>query len=92
MELRHRIADALNVDTLVLLEKVRAIADNPGFGERGRAVVAVLERIPVKGLLKRLLVAGHYAGRWGPPMWWDDRKRCLVRLAFPRSGTDPPPA
>lgn len=91
-DLRHRIADALNVATLDLLAKVRAIGENPGFRARGKAVVAVLEGIPVKGLLRRLLVAGHLAGCWGPPMWWDIQRRSLVRLVFPDSGTDPHPA
>ena len=91
MDLRHRIAQALNVATLVLLEKVRNIAGNPGFRARGQAVVDVLERILARGLLKRLLVAGHLAGCWGAPLWWDGERQSLLRLVFPGSGTDPPP-
>jgi len=91
MDLRHRIGGALGVATLDLLENVRDIAMNPGFRARGRAVLAVLGCIPVKGLLKRILLAGHLAGCWGPPLWWDADRRILVRLVFPGSGTGSPP-
>lgn len=88
--LRHRIAEALAVDTLLLLEGVRDIAVHAGYRARGRAVGRVLERIPRRTALRRLLVAGHLAGRWGEPLWWEPETGVLRRLTFWSSGTDPP--
>jgi len=88
LELRHRIAQILAADTLVLLEGVQAIVRDPGYRSRGRAVMAVLAALTARCALRRVLAAGHQAGLWGPPLLW--RRGALHPLAFRCSGTDPP--
>ena len=83
---RHRISEALHVETLVAVEGAAAIREEPGYQARGRAVRDVLGRL-VLGVLRKLLVAGYHAGLWGRPLWWDGVLRPLV---FRTSGTDPP--
>jgi len=83
---RHRISEALHVETLVAIEGAAAIREAPGYRARGRAVRDVLARL-VLGVLRKLLVAGYHAGLWGRPLWWDGVLRPLV---FRTSGTDPP--
>ena len=91
LDLRHQLAEALAVDTLVLLEGVAAITATLGYRSRGRAVVNVLLAISRDGILDRVLRAGHLAGRWGPPLRWESELGVLRSLAFSSSGTDPPP-
>lgn len=76
---REARCGALDVDTLVTMEGARAIRDRPGYRARGRAVVDVLAALPTSPL-RRLLAAGHLAGLWGPPLWWDGA--VLRPLAF----------
>ncbi len=90
LDLRHRLAEALAVDTLTMLEGVAAIAAHPGYRSRGQAVVAVLIAIPRQGVLDRVLRAGWLAGCWGPPLRWEPALGVLRPLAFSSSGTDPP--
>jgi hypothetical protein len=90
LDLRHQLAEALAVDTLVLLEGVAAIGAQPGYRSRGQAVVDVLSAIPRHGLLDHVLRAGWLAGRWGPPLRWEPELGVLRPLAFSSSGTDPP--
>jgi len=90
LDLRHRLAAALAVDTLVLLEGAAAIATSPGYHSRGRAVVDVLSAIPRHDVMDRMLRAGHLAGRWGPPLRWERERGVLRSLEFSSSGTDPP--
>ena len=47
--------------------------------------------IPRHGVPDHVLRAGHHAVRWGPPQRWEPSLRVLRSLAFPTSGTDPPP-
>lgn len=86
---RHRHALALGVDTLDLLDGARAIAATPGYRSRGGAVKLLLDRVAGARLLERLLIAGHLAGLWGPPLVWDVGSRTLRRLTS-RSGPAPP--
>jgi hypothetical protein len=90
LDLRHRIADVLAIPTMTLLECVRMIATKPGFRSRGRAILTVLAEIPLASALRRLIVTGHLAELWGPPLLWDVRAQVLRPLTFQRSGTDPP--
>jgi len=83
---RHRICGVLHVETLFAKDAVAAIATSPGYRSRGEAICKLLDRV-VHGVLRRLLIAGHYAGLWGRPLWWDGVLRPLV---FSSSGTDPP--
>jgi len=91
LDLRHRLAAALDVPTLLLLEGVATIAAAPGYRSRGQAVVEVLAAIPHHGILDRVLRAGFVAGRWGPPLRWEPALGVLRPLALSSSGTDPPP-
>jgi hypothetical protein len=69
VEERHRQAEALGVETLLLTDASVTLA---GWRDRGRAVTSVLARLPEGAcLLDRLLEAGVLAGYWGPPFCWD---------------------
>jgi len=86
-ELQHRIAQTLRVPALLLREQAASVTAKPGYERRGRAVVAVLDRLtgPVIG---RLLVVGCLVGLRGCPLECDGGLRPIA--AFPTSGTDPP--
>jgi len=90
LALRHKVAEALAVATLVLVEGVAAITADPGYRSRGKAVVAVLSEISRHGVLERVLRAGQLVGRWGLALRWEPALRVLRPLAFSGSGTDPP--
>jgi len=87
-DLRHRIAEILQVPALVLLDGARQIRARPGYCSRSHAVMAVLGRIG-RGLLRRLRRVGFLLGRWGRPL--EVVARTLRPLTpFRTSGTDPP--
>ena len=87
-DLRHRIAEILQVPALVLLDGAQQIRERPGYRSRSHAAMAVLERIG-RGLLRRLRGVGFLLGCWGRPLEVVARTlRPLV--AFRTSGTDPP--
>jgi hypothetical protein len=89
--LRHRVADALSVPMLTMLAGAARIRRGPGYEARGVAISSVLAEIPLADVLRRVLVAGHVAGLWGPPRWWDAHLQILRPLVpFQSSGTDPP--
>lgn len=90
LDLRHRLADVLAVDTLTMLEGVAAIAARPGYRSRGQAVVDVVNAVPRQCVLDRVLRAGHIAGRWDSVLRWEPSLGVLRPLAFSNSGTDPP--
>lgn len=88
---------ALGVSLQLLKDAAAAIQEAPGYRSRGKAVVAVLCAMAdvdsgktALGRLRYLLAAGHLAGLWGPPYWWDRGTRQLRRWAFPAAGTRPP--
>lgn len=83
---RHRICEALAVETLVAIDGAASIRKATGYRSCGNAVCGVLDRM-VHGVLRKLLVAGYHAGLWGRPLRWDGVLRPLV---FCTSGTDPP--
>ena len=88
---REAQAAALDVPTLLLLEHAAAIAAAPGYRSRGRAVRAVLDRVPAGPCpLQRVLAAGHLAGLWGPPLLWEPGIGRLRCLSFRGDGTRPP--
>lgn len=71
-EVSQRIAECLGVGWLVLSDKRRVYQSSLTYLERGPAVVAVLDMIPVdRSLAHRLLTAGFIAGLWGRPKRWD---------------------
>jgi hypothetical protein len=84
-EQRHReqMAETLGVPALHLLEGARRFRLSRGYRERGRAVVEVLQQLPVpRSLSERLLAAGAIAGLWGRPSRWDPGGRTLRPLLF----------
>lgn len=91
LAVRHAQAAALEVDLLLLIEMAVLIANAPGYRSRGKAAVAVLEKVANNGgVLRRVLAAGHRVGLWGPPLRWDSRAKRLRPWAFRGDGTRPP--
>jgi hypothetical protein len=101
--LRVRMASALQVENLLLLDSAARVNARPGYQSRGRAVRDVLERLVsdgaagtgnaasgVSSLLRRIYTSGYLAGVWGEPREWDSRINRLRRWAFQPSGTGPP--
>lgn len=67
----EQIAQQLQVPRLELLDAARAFEGAFGYKERGRAIVAVLDRLqPGRCLLEQLLACGVLAGLWGPVQRW----------------------
>lgn len=90
---RARLAAALGVAQLVLLDAVARIVEAPGYRRRGQAVASVLEALGRDAsVADRLVVAGYEAGLWPRPLRWDPvaaRLRALPFRARPARG--PPP-
>ena len=69
--LGEQIAQHLQVPRLAQLDAARAFEGACGYEQRGRAVVAVLDRLrPGRCLLEQLLACGVLAGLWGPVQRW----------------------
>lgn len=79
-QVRGRIADALWVPMLTLREAAQAYAAGHSMRERAGAVRAVLERMDIARRRIGLVVAGHFAGRWGRPSRWDPGRKTLCPL------------
>lgn len=84
-DVRHRITEELGVPMLAVHEAMGTIEAAPGYRSRGAAILEVLNRI-AGAVVRAVMVAGHLAGVWGPPLWWEGVLRPLYR----GSGTDPP--
>jgi len=92
---RERIASRLAVATMTLFSDVRSDARRGAsmwkndWKQRGAAIVAVLQSIPVQAsLLDRMLAAGTVSGLWAPRVaqrWDADRKTWVAGLLI-RSG------
>lgn len=81
---REVMAAAAGVALLLLREQARAVAAGPGYRRRGQAVEAVLGRLAGPPCtLSRLMAAGHRAGLWGSPLWWDGSCARLRSWSFP---------
>ena len=94
---RFAHSKALEVPLQLLKDGAYCIACAPSYRSRGQAAIAVFDAMNEPNLghcaldrLRRLLAAGHLAGKWGPPYWWDRSTRQLRRWAFPAAGTRPP--
>jgi len=75
----------LNVALLLILEKRSRIKARPGYRSCGDAVVSVLKAmVRVRGspVVERLLLAGHIAGLWGVPLWWDADSGIIREVPF----------
>lgn len=69
---RERVALALDVPCLVLIEASRALAGARGYRARGAVVAEVLTGLPVRrSLPDDLLGCGYRTGLWGRPGRWD---------------------
>jgi hypothetical protein len=80
---REQMAGMLGVSALHVLEGARRFRSSRGYRERGRAVMALLARLPTpRSLGERLLAAGAIAGLWGRPSRWDPGGRVVRPLLF----------
>jgi len=78
-----QVSQLLNVEHMLVLEKKRAIEDKPGYRCRGLGVASVLKALVKSGNpVERLLLAGHQAGLWGMPLWWDADSRIIRKIPF----------
>jgi hypothetical protein len=80
---REQIAETLGVPALRLRDGAQRFRQGRGYRERGRAVMALLARLPTpRSLGERLLAAGAIAGLWGRPSRWDPGGRQMRPLLF----------
>ena len=67
--IRERVATRLSVPLMTLGEASRSWGTS--WTSRGRAILAVLDAIPVQASLPgRILAAGAAGGLWAEPRWW----------------------
>lgn len=86
----EQIAQQLFVPRLELLDAARAYQEARGYKERGRAIVAVLDRlVPGRCLLEQLLAAGVLSGLWGKVERWSPSRGRAQRAVFLGPGTPP---
>jgi hypothetical protein len=84
----EQIAQTLQMPRLAQLDAARAFEEACGYEERGRAVVAVLDRLrPGRCLLEQLLACGVLAGLWGPVHRWGPGAGPGTRPVFREVGT-----
>lgn len=79
------VAEILGVALLLILEVRSLINTRPGYRSRGDAVVSVLRamvRDRGSPVVERLLLAGHLAGLWGAPLWWDADSGIIREVPF----------
>jgi hypothetical protein len=86
--LRHEVAEALGIRTLLIEEQASMLrAEAVGYRERGAAISAVLSDLsPARFLADRLLEAGHLTGCWGAPYRWLPEVGALRRCPFRATG------
>lgn len=69
---REQLARQLDVPSLVLIEGARFFVEARGYQARGAVIAKVLRQLPQRPCLADdLVAAGHVAGLWGRPSWWD---------------------
>ena len=74
---REQISNIVKVPTLKLHE-VAATYVRGGWRSNGKAVLELLELSLSSTPSRMLLVAGHLAGLWGRPSWWDPGGQTLI--------------
>jgi hypothetical protein len=79
-QVRGRIADALSVPLLTLRAMAQTYAASRSMRERAGAVRRVLKYMDLARRRIGLLVAGHFAGLWGRPSYWDPCSQMLRAL------------
>lgn len=79
-QVRGRIADALSVPLLTLRAMTQTYAASRSTRERAGAVLLVLKGMDLARRRIGLLVAGHYAGLWGRPSYWEPCSQMLRAL------------
>lgn len=69
---RGKVAQVLSVASLLLLDQVATIKQNPGYRSRGEAVRRVLSQLSLEALTyEHLCVVGFGLSLWGEPWFWD---------------------
>jgi hypothetical protein len=79
-QVRGRIADASSVPLLMLRAMAQTYAASRSMRERAGAVLRVLKYMDLARRRTRLVVAGHFAGLWGRPSYWDPCSQMLRAL------------
>lgn len=84
-----RIAQVLDLDHLSMVEQKRKMVVQPGYRCRGHGVVVMLRALVKRTCpVKRLLLAGHLAGLWGRPLWWDAEAGIVRKVPFRVAGAE----
>lgn len=84
---RETLAHVLDIPQFMLEQEKTNIAANLGYRAKGKGIVAILQNMTGNCLVERLSLAGHIAGLWGCPFWWQDDIGQLSPVPFQRSGT-----
>lgn len=78
-----RIAQVLDMDHLAMVEQKRKLVVQPGYRCRGHGVITMLQALVKRTCpVERLLLAGHQAGLWGKPLWWDVEAGIIRQVPF----------
>jgi hypothetical protein len=89
---RERVAAALGVALLVLVEQVSRVQQRPGYRSRGSAVMAVVAHMTRdSGCYGRLLAAGYEAALLRPALFWDPDRGQMRHIVFPQPEPRGPP-
>jgi hypothetical protein len=91
---RHPLAEVLSVPALVLIEAAKDLAHASGYVACGKAVVSVLDRIPLHRayLAERIAHSGFLASLWLEPLRWVPERSRFLRESFQTLRTRGPPA
>jgi hypothetical protein len=91
-KVRERIAAALAVALVVVMDQVTRIQQRPGYRSRGSAVMTVLAQMPRDiRCTERLLAAGYEAGLLRPALLWDPDRGQMRHIVFPQPESRGPP-
>jgi hypothetical protein len=83
-------AEVLGVETVRLRELAGRSASSASVQQRGEAVCEVVSALGRSGCqLERLMWAGHQAGLWAAPWFWDERSQSYRPCRFRASGVTP---
>ena len=83
-------AEVLGVETVLLRERASRPASSATVQQRGAAVCEVVSALGRSDCqLERLMWAGHLAGLWSAPWFWDARSQSYRPCRFRASGVMP---
>ena len=84
-----RIAEMLDLDHISIVEQKRKLMVQPGYRCRGHGVLTMLQAVAKRICpVERLLLAGHLAGLWGKPLWWDGEAGIIRAVPFRIAGLE----